>query len=200
MVNKSKMLTAAVLASLMAIPGMANANYGLIAPYKVDGTAVEEAVQEIASDKVNIGDKGKVITFGAFGLDTHAYSILSSAEGGKPTTVTVNGSQVHSYAVKAQEGSTINIGDSDTDTVTIDGATFKAGENTGLTVIKGSHVTINAKTIDISTKAEGDEAAIEVQNSTQKETAPEGASSLTLKGDTINITSPNWGLSRPGSI
>lgn len=55
------------------------------------------------------------------------------------------------------------------------------------------HTTIQAKNISISTDS-SDWAAIWVQNNTDKNPAPENATSITLTGDTIDISAPTLGI------
>jgi outer membrane autotransporter protein len=84
----------------------------------------------------------------------------------------------------AGAGTTIVLGDSDTEEITVAGV----GDD-GLRAIKG-HIVVTAKTVNISTDVDDTScSAIWAQNNTELPTAPEGAGSVMVTGDTVNITS-----------
>ena len=78
---------------------------------------------------------------------------------------------------------------------------FIGGDKDGIVAIRkdevdgniGGHVEVDAKTINISTENE-DSGAVGVQSGTQIESAPEGASSVSLTADNINVNAPKLGL------
>jgi hypothetical protein len=191
-VKHNMVLKAAVLASLMAIPGMAWAdNNGLVAPVTVDGTSVSTGVTEITGTTYEVGQTGSTVSLGGFITNTpEVFSVIAGSA--EPATVTVSGKTIKTYSMKAQKGGVINVGDESTESVTIKGITNNETESSGLySQLSGSSVTVKANTIDISTKAT-DKPAIVVMNSTQKSEAPSDAASMTLTGDTINISAPTW--------
>jgi outer membrane autotransporter protein len=193
-VKHNMVLKAAVLASLMAIPGMAWAdNNGLVAPVLVDGTNDPSVITEITGSTYNVGKAGSTVSLGGF-ITTNGKVFSVIAGSAQPATVTVSGKTITSYTMQAQAGGTVNVGDESTESVTITGVTNNGTENSGLLALPESSVTVKAKTINISTEATDDESAVVVQNGTQKSEAPEGAASLTLEGDTINISAPTWGI------
>ena len=133
---------------------------------------------------------------GDFGLKdrTDRYSALAVLS---PSEVVFTGRTISTKALEAEGGAKIVVGDADTESVTIAG-----DENTtGLGSLRfdgeagGTSITVTAKNIDVSTAGSGDGvSAIWGQNGTQSETAPEGAASVTLKGDTIHIQSPGTAI------
>lgn len=94
------------------------------------------------------------------------------------------------------DGTTINIGGKDTDSVTIKGGNAgKYGECGIIAQRNGDSkivplVTVQAKNINIYTDTQKF-AAVWAQNDSEQSPAPENPTSITLKGDTINITSTN---------
>ena len=105
--------------------------------------------------------------------------------------ITLNGGISITSGNKNTPCGTITIGtDGVTNTVTINGG----AKSDGLFVRQG-HVNIAADNINISTDdSTGGYGAIWIQNNTQLETAPEGAASVTLNADNININSGNLGI------
>ena len=85
---------------------------------------------------------------------------------------------------------TITIGSAGvTNKVTIDGGTASDG-----LFVRQGHVNVTADTINISTDADGGYGAVWIQNNTETKDAPEGASSVTLTADNINIQSNGSGM------
>lgn len=201
MFRKNKALEAVVLASLLALPVMASAQswYG-VGPVTVDGTKLEPSEPVIKLDPTEAyqtGKAGSVVEVGDFGLKGWGdgrYSVMTVQ---KPAKVVLEGRTISTKALWAEGGSQIVVGGADTETVTIAG-----DENTvGLSSMRfngeeeGTSVTVTAKDIQVSTAGSDDTlSAIWGQNSTQSETAPEGAASVTLKGDTIHIQSPGTAI------
>jgi outer membrane autotransporter protein len=191
--GKNLLLKAAVLTSLMATPGMAWANNGLVAPVSVDGEYVSTGVTEINDTTCDVGKTGSTVILGGFSTNTpEVFSVIAGSD--QPATVTVSGKTITSYSMKAQKGGVINVGDESTESVTITGITNGGTESSGLySELSGSSVTVKAKTINISTQASAKPAVV-VMNSTQETDAPADAASMTLTGDTINISAPTWGI------
>lgn len=72
---------------------------------------------------------------------------------------------------------------------------FIGGDKDGLVAIRGGSANVEATTINISTESENEKTgAVWVQNSTQSQIAPEGASSVSLTADNINVNAPKLGL------
>ena len=105
--------------------------------------------------------------------------------------ITLNGGISITSGDKNTPCGTVTIGTNGvTNTVTINGG----AESDGLFIRQG-HVNIAADNINISTDdSNGSYGAIWIQNNTQLETAPEGAASVTLNADNININSGNLGI------
>lgn len=198
MSRRNKVLEAVVLASLMAIPGMAGAEaWYAVGPVSVDGgEASKTVVVSNPTAPYQVGKAGSAVEVGDFGLKdrTDRYSALAVLS---PSEVVFTGRTISTKALEAEGGAKIVVGDADTESVTIAG-----DENTvGLSSMRfngeeeGTSVTVTAKDIQVSTAGSDDTlSAIWGQNSTQSETAPEGAASVTLKGDTIHIQSPGTAI------
>lgn len=192
MSRRNKVLEAVVLASLMAIPGMAGAEaWYAVGPVSVDGgEASKTVVVSNPTAPYQVGKAGSAVEVGDFGLKdrTDRYSALAVLS---PSEVVFTGRTISTKALEAEGGAKIVVGDADTESVTIAG-----DENTtGLGSLRfdgeagGTSITVTAKNIDVSTAGSGDGvSAIWGQNGTQSETAPEGAASVTLKGDTIHTS------------
>lgn len=177
MSRKNKALEAVVLASLMAIPGMAGAEARYaVGPVSVDGgEASKTVVVSNPTAPYQTGKAGSVVEVGDFeaGGDGR-YSVVTVQ---KPAKVVLEGRTISTKALWAEGGSQIVVGGADTETVTIAG-----DENTvGLSSMRfngeeeGTSVTVTAKDIQVSTAGSDDTlSAIWGQNSTQSETAPEG--------------------------
>lgn len=72
---------------------------------------------------------------------------------------------------------------------------FIGGDKDGLVAIRGGSANVEVTTINISTESENEKTgAVWVQNSTQSQIAPEGASSVSLTADNINVNAPKLGL------
>lgn len=198
MSRKNKALEAVVLASLLAIPGMAGAEaWYAVGPVSVDGgEASKTVVVSNPTATYQVGKAGSAVEVGDFGLKdrTDRYSALAVLS---PSEVVFTGRTISTKALEAEGGAKIVVGDADTESVTIAG-----DENTtGLGSLRfngeeeGTSVTVTAKDIQVSTAGSDDTlSAIWGQNGTQSETAPEGAASVTLKGDTIHIQSPGTAI------
>ncbi len=105
--------------------------------------------------------------------------------------ITLNGGISITSGDKNTPCGTVTIGTNGvTNTVTINGG----AKSDGLFIRQG-HVNIAADNINISTDdSNGSYGAIWIQNITQLEPAPEGAASVTLNADNININSGNLGI------
>ena len=72
---------------------------------------------------------------------------------------------------------------------------FTGGDKDGLVAINGGSANVKATTINISTESNNEKTgAVWVQNGTQYEKAPEGASSISLTADNINVNAHKLGL------
>ena len=92
------------------------------------------------------------------------------------------------------KGAALTIGGADTDSVTINGSGNDLGgfgiitQTSGNTTVQAKHISIN------TTSASAYRGAVWAQNNTQYETAPTNAASITLTGDTIDISAPTMGI------
>lgn len=190
--RKNKVLEALVIGSLLATPGMASAAYqGTVT---VDGKTVAEPVAHLTE----IGSEGSTVEIGSDLSSSIPVSIFSNRDA-DGETLKVSGASITTGSVYLQNNDTVSIGTASTDTVTIKGGEDHAGISAyNLTgdKTKGPQVTVTGKTINISTdNTEADGwGIIELQNGTQEEMAPSGATHVTITGDTINLTSPELGI------
>jgi len=189
------MLEALVLSSLLTMPGVASAAYqGTVT---VDGAAVAEPVAHLSE----IGKAGSTVEISSDlvpGLPVSVYSNAPEYVGIVSESLSVDGASITTGSVYLQNNDTVSIGTGSTDTVTIGGGTERAGISAyNLTgdKSKGPQVTVAGKDITISTdNADGDWGIIELQNNTQETEAPSGGTQVTVKGDTVKLTSPELGL------
>lgn len=159
MSRRNKVLEAVVLASLMAIPGMAGAEaWYAVGPVSVDGgEASKTVVVSNPTAPYQVGKAGSAVEVGDFGLKdrTDRYSALAVLS---PSEVVFTGRTISTKALEAEGGAKIVVGDADTESVTIAG-----DENTtGLGSLRfdgeagGTSITVTAKNIDVSTAGSGD--------------------------------------------
>lgn len=148
----------------------------------------------------------KNITADGSNISGHAFGVRASNNG----SATVTGSNINisatAYAVNIAYGGTIQIGNDDTDTVTIyskydtisnygsptsekDAKGNVLGfESSELNQYRGGTIDIRAnKSIDISTEMSGTVAAIWVQNCTENPIAPKIHSTVNLTAESIHL-------------
>lgn len=181
--SESSLKKELLLGSLMAfvITGNAFAADGYIGSYTLGSSHTD--AQILSSANFSVGPSDDVLTITKYGGNGY------SARFKDMTDVKLKAKTISSFGIFARDDTKLDIGSSDTDSVAINGDTV-----TGVVALARSQVTINAKNISISTNATADEAAIWVQNNTQSEPAPAGASSVKLVGDKIVITSKGLGI------
>lgn len=178
---------------ILAIPEMAGAATS-IGPVTVDGVNTPVSTEETTTTVV--GKAGSSVSIGKMeGTDPYSFYLVGDQK------VDVLGKKVDSSAMMAANGSNLQAGNGDTDTVTITGNPVASDSKSAwgqygiMSYGTGAKVTIQAKNIAISTKSEDPySGAIWAQNNTETATAPTDAASISLTGDTISITAPNLGI------
>lgn len=187
-------LKALILGSLVtvSVPGVAGAATTDIGPVTVDGVVIEPSTEGTTT---TVGKEGSTVSIGHY---TEGYTYSSYLFGEQ--TVTIQGKEISTSSINPQSGTTLNIGGNTTDSVTIKGSGEEQWGGCGIMTLHNGndspsapHTTIQAKNISISTDS-SDWAAIWVQNNTDKNPAPENATSITLTGDTIDISAPTLGI------
>lgn len=188
---RNSVLTALVLGGLvsMSIPGVAGAAPTTeIGEITVDGATTEPSTSETTT---SVGKAGSAVSIAQY-KESDTYSLFLV----NPQTVNVQGKSIDTSGMVVADGATVNVNGTDSVTITA------SGENWGgygimtlhdVGVADSPHTSIQAKNISISTDSQTC-SAVWVQNDTQTETAPSNAASISLTGDTINITSPNMGV------
>lgn len=182
--SESSLKKELLLGSLMAFVITGNAfaaDDSYIGSYTLGSSHTD--AQILSSANFSVGPSDDVLTINKYKVDGY------SARFKDMTDVKLKAKTISSFGIFARDDTKLDIGSSDTDSVAINGDTV-----TGVVALARSQVTINAKNISISTNATADEAAIWVQNNTQSEPAPAGASSVKLVGDKIVITSKGLGI------
>lgn len=182
-------LTAAVLLALgsVALPQAAQAADNVIGTVTIDGA---ETVNPSKTGTFTHGEDGKALSIvneGGQGI-----AIYQSGDNGtlKGSTISIMGSTVGIRA--GIKGVTtypkLTVGGDTTEKITI------VGRGTdGIQAIQG-HVYLQAKEISISGIGWEYSSAIRVQNNTQTAQAPDGAASVTLIADTIDLYGDNAGI------
>ncbi|MCH3949679.1 MAG: autotransporter outer membrane beta-barrel domain-containing protein [Acidaminococcus sp.] len=186
MVKKNMVLKAAVLASLMAIPGIASAGWSKVGPITQDGETVSETVKYTEAHTVDAS--GSTISIGTFeGAGSDQYSVLSVGQGG---SASITAGSVTSKLLDAESGGKINISSTGTVSISTNDDVLPS-----VRAITGANVTISANTINISNDSKDDSSgAVWAQNNTSDEKASEDTASVKLTADKINITSANQGI------
>ncbi len=196
MKKKAKVLEALILSSLLTMPSLASADNTWLCKVMVDGN------EKMATDDggpLIAGQDGSTVTIEKFvtnGKDkvNDTYSALFQ---GQFRDLEVRGKTITSNGILAANGSAVTVGNSATDAISITGSGDSEGRygilslhSTGKEWPQASHVMVEGKTINISTESKIG-AALWAQNGTQKVTAPKDAASITVKGETVNLTSPD---------
>lgn len=181
---KSKLATKIMLGLLLATPYTAFANS--IGTVMVDGVETEINV----NSDFNIGNetvKDVQITAQNSSASLSISDMTDGTINGEYITLD-GGISITSGAASTPCG-TVTIGSEGvTNTVNING-----NASDGLFIRQG-HVNIEAENINISTEAEGNYGGIWVQNNTQDANAPEGAASLKLNAENINVNAVDLGI------
>ena len=137
--------------------------------------------------KMDVGEDGKTTSIvatgkGGQGIMTDTGAVLDV----KGSSITVSAIDESGRGIAAWDGSTVNIGNEQTETVKVD------GKSAGIiSVAKGTTVNVVSKKIVVNSSDFG----VHVQNNTEKPVAPEGHATLKLKADEITINSKSLGLS-----
>ena len=187
-------LKALILGSLVtvSVPGVAGAETTKpademiteIGPVKVDGSIT-------TSDTATaVGKEGSTVSIAQVEGNGDTYSIKLKGE----QALEVQGSDIYSGGIFVYQNAGLTIGNSSTDSVTINGSGNGSG---GFGLLSGTsgNVKIQAKHISINTtSASAYRGAVWAQNNTSYETAPTNAASITLTGDTIDISAPTLGI------
>ena len=187
-------LKALILGSLVtvSVPGVAGAETTKpademiteIGPVKVDGSIT---TSETATA---VGKEGSTVSIAQVEGNGDTYSIKLKGE----QALEVQGSDIYSGGIFVYQNAGLTIGNSSTDSVTINGSGNGSG---GFGLLSGTsgNVKIQAKHISINTtSASAYRGAVWAQNNTSYETAPTNAASITLTGDTIDISAPTLGI------
>ncbi len=197
MKKKTKVLEALILSSLLTMPSLASADNTWLGKVMVDGNE-KMAITEDDGPLI-AGQDGSTVIIEKFvtnGKDkvNDTYSALFQ---GQFLGLEVRGKTITSNGVLAANGSFVTVGNSATDAISITGSGDSEGRygilslhSTGKEWPQASHVMVEGKTINISTESKIG-AALWAQNGTQKVTAPKDAASITVKGETVNLTSPD---------
>ena len=185
MMIKSKLASKIMLGLLLATPYSAFANS--IGTVTVDGeTQSVEVNNAFVIGKENVSSVNITVPTGpSLKISDQTNGMINGQD------ITLNGGISITSGDKNTPCGTVTIGTNGvTNTVTINGG----AESDGLFIRQG-HVNIAADNINISTDdSNGSYGAIWIQNITQLETAPDGAASVTLNADNININSGNLGI------
>lgn len=187
-------LKALILGSLVtvSVPGLAGAETTKpademvteIGPVTVDGSIT---TSETATA---VGKEGSTVSIAQVEGSGDTYSIKLKGE----QTAEVQGKDILSGGMIVYKGAALTIGGADTDSVTINGSGNDSGgfgiitQTSGNTTVQAKHISIN------TTSASAYRGAVWAQNNTQYETAPTNAASITLTGDTIDISAPTMGI------
>lgn len=187
-------LKALILGSLVtvSVPGLAGAETTKpademvteIGPVTVDGSIT---TSETATA---VGKEGSTVSIAQVEGSGDTYSIKLKGE----QTAEVQGKDILSGGMIVYKGAALTIGGADTDSVTINGSGNDLGgfgiitQTSGNTTVQAKHISIN------TTSASAYRGAVWAQNNTQYETAPTNAASITLTGDTIDISAPTMGI------
>lgn len=187
-------LKALILGSLVtvSVPGLAGAETTKpademvteIGPVTVDGSIT---TSETATA---VGKEGSTVSIAQVEGSGDTYSIKLKGE----QALEVQGSDIYSGGIFVYQNAGLTIGNSSTDSVTINGSGNGSG---GFGLLSGTsgNVKIQAKHISINTtSASAYRGAVWAQNNTSYETAPTNAASITLTGDTIDISAPTLGI------
>lgn len=110
-------------------------------------------------------------------------------EGTNTVTANVLGKTITTNKLFAWESETLNVGNGNTESVTITNENGDAVSANNYFRDRGSTVNITGKTINISAAGGDEPAAVLVQNNSQDKEMPKNSSHLTLQGDTIKLTS-----------
>ena len=137
--------------------------------------------------QMDVGEDGKTTKIvatgkGGQGIMTDTGAVLNV----KGSSITVRAIDESGRGIAAWDGSTVNIGNEQTETVKVDG-NF-AGI---MSVAKGTTVNVVSKKIVVNSTDFG----VHVQNNTEDPVAPKEHATLKLKADEININSKSLGLS-----
>ena len=137
--------------------------------------------------QMDVGEDGKKTSIvatgkGGQGIMTDTGAVLNV----KGSSITVRATDEFGRGIAAWDGSTVNIGNEQTETVNVDG-NF-AGI---ISVAKGTTVNVVSKKIVVNSTDFG----VHVQNNTEDPVAPKEHATLKLKADEININSKSLGLS-----
>ncbi len=187
-VLKNAMLASILATTTVGFSGSAGAvDYGnYIGTVYKDG----EKVTGIASTgKFSIGDENTE----SLKIEARWYpSIALQNEGDslvlKGKEIELKSEKEYGVSLKGQENKgypSVTIGDDKTEKITIN------SKLSGIDAIRG-YATLQAKN-EINITSTG-EAAIWLQNGTEETKAPEGATSLKIAADTVNLTGTDWGV------
>ena len=176
----------------MAISGVAGATAN-IGPVTVDGAATEVSGDGTA---ITAGKPGSNVSIGQMeGTDPYSFFLVGEQK------VSVSGKKVDTSGMMVALGSDLQVGNTNTDTVTITGNQVPSdsksawGEYGTMAYGAGAKATVQAKNIAVSTKSDDPYAgAVWAQNNTGNQNAPKNAASISLTGDTISITAPSLGI------
>ena len=172
-----------------------SANDGILSITSEAGDVVIESAQDAIIMKKADGLNGSLLDADIIGKNVSIASENGLAVKAQNGSLNVKADNIVDYnggvwvqgdTVLETEAETVNFIGGDKDGIV---AIRKDGEDGDV----GGHVDVNAKTINISTEDEYS-GAVWVQNGTQTEKAPEGAASVSLTADNINVTAPKLGL------
>ena len=137
--------------------------------------------------KMNVGEDGKMTRIFATGKDGQGIMTNTGAKlNVKGSSIAVSAADESGRGIAAWNGSTVNIGNEQTETVKVEG-NF-AGI---ISMLKGTTVNVVSKKIVVNSTDFG----VHVQNNTEDLVAPTKHATLKLKADEINIKSTSLGLS-----
>ena len=137
--------------------------------------------------KMDVGEDGKTTSIvatgkGGQGIMTDTGAVLDV----KGSSITVSAIDESGRGIAAWDGSTVNIGNEQTETVKVD------GKSAGIiSVAKGTTVNVVSKKIVVNSSDFG----VHVQSNTEDPVAPKEHATLKLKADEITINSKSLGLS-----
>ncbi len=190
MKKTNKILEAVILSSLLTMPALVSAEN---VQFQLGDVMVNEELK-VATNQggpLIAGEEGSTVSIEkASGNDTYSALFAGNNKG-----LVVKGKTITSNSVLVASGATAAVGNSSTDAVTITGRGEAWGKfgilalDDDKTASNAPHVTVEGKTVTISTDSKNG-AALWVQNNTQLASAPDEVASITVTGDAINLTAP----------
>ncbi len=192
--KKQNGLTKKVLFSLLAAGMMSGFAAGGVSAANVIGTV------KVGGEEISVDTPTGTATVGEAGKTLSIENSKDDAVGlfGKNDNLTLNGSEI-TITSTAKSGVGIDVGSSKQTespyaTVTVgDDKTDKISVNTsytGIQAIRG-HLTLTADEVDVTSTGD---FAVWLQNNTETEKAPDGASSIDITADTVNLKGAAGGV------